>query len=170
MAQRRYRWKHLIYEDLIICLVSTTEEAVLPVARAVPSLPMDILHHRLDLMLQTIVNKDTLCAYRNRIITYCKKVHAFVRFTLSSVDIRRFFFLFFFIFSNRGSLSVTVVLSVSNGATKIAGDWFSYDCTKLYGVHKRSDRSFSQPWLASVRKAGCSDSGANFGTLQEATY
>ncbi|EFN86965.1 VWFA and cache domain-containing protein 1 [Harpegnathos saltator] len=68
--QRQYRWKHLIYEDLIICLVSTTEEAVLPVAKTVPSLPMDILHHRLDLMLQTIVNKDTLCVYRNRIITY----------------------------------------------------------------------------------------------------
>ncbi|XP_014480142.1 PREDICTED: VWFA and cache domain-containing protein 1 [Dinoponera quadriceps] len=68
--QRRYQWKHLIYEDLIICLVSTTEEAILPVAKTVPSLPMDILHHRLDLMLQTIVNKDTLCAYRNRIVTY----------------------------------------------------------------------------------------------------
>jgi len=52
--------------------VSTTEEEVLPVARIVPSLPMDILHHRLDLMLQTVVDKDALCVYRNRIITLCK--------------------------------------------------------------------------------------------------
>ncbi|EZA55990.1 VWFA and cache domain-containing protein [Ooceraea biroi] len=67
--QKLYRWKHLIYEDLIICLVSTTEEGILPVARIVPLLPLDILHHRLDLMLQTVVDKDALCVYRNRIIT-----------------------------------------------------------------------------------------------------
>ncbi|CAL1673299.1 unnamed protein product [Lasius platythorax] len=67
--QKRYRWKHLIYDDLIICLVSTTEEGILPVARTVPSLPTNLLHHRLDLMLQTVVDKDTLCTYRNRIVT-----------------------------------------------------------------------------------------------------
>ncbi|XP_072753876.1 VWFA and cache domain-containing protein 1 [Anoplolepis gracilipes] len=67
--QKRYRWKHLHYDDLIICLVSTTEEGVLPVARTVSSLPTNILHHRLDLMLQTVVDKDTLCTYRNRIVT-----------------------------------------------------------------------------------------------------
>ncbi|XP_070171282.1 VWFA and cache domain-containing protein 1 isoform X1 [Polyergus mexicanus] len=67
--QKRYRWKHLIYNDLIICLVSMTEEGILPVARTVPLLPTNILHHRLDLMLQTVINKDTLCTYRNRIVT-----------------------------------------------------------------------------------------------------
>ncbi|XP_011875650.1 PREDICTED: VWFA and cache domain-containing protein 1 [Vollenhovia emeryi] len=67
--QKRYRWKHLIYHDLIICLVSTTEERVLPIARIVPPLPANMLHHRLDLMLQTIVDKNTLCIYRNKIVT-----------------------------------------------------------------------------------------------------
>ncbi|GAB1860644.1 VWFA and cache domain-containing protein 1 [Camponotus japonicus] len=67
--QKRYRWKHLHYDALIICLVSTTEEGILPVARTVSSLPTNILHHRLDLMLQTVVNKETLCIYRNRIAT-----------------------------------------------------------------------------------------------------
>lgn len=76
MTQKRYRWKRLIYDDLIICLVSTTEEGILPVARTVPSLPTNILHHRLDLMLQTVVDKDTLCTYRNRIVTLCKKIKA----------------------------------------------------------------------------------------------
>ncbi|XP_012531291.1 VWFA and cache domain-containing protein 1 isoform X2 [Monomorium pharaonis] len=69
--RKRYRWKHLIYNDLIICLVSTTEEEILPVARTVPPLPTDILHHRLDLMLQTVVDKDILCIYRNKIVTLC---------------------------------------------------------------------------------------------------
>ncbi|XP_024880040.1 VWFA and cache domain-containing protein 1 [Temnothorax curvispinosus] len=67
--QKRYRWKHLIFYDLIICLVSTTEEGISPVARIVSPLPANILHHRLDLMLQTVVDKDTLCIYRNKIIT-----------------------------------------------------------------------------------------------------
>ncbi|KAL0107464.1 hypothetical protein PUN28_014649 [Cardiocondyla obscurior] len=67
--QKRYRWKHLMYDDLIICLVSTTEEGILPVARSVPPLPANILHHRLDLMLQTVIDKDTLCIYRNKIVT-----------------------------------------------------------------------------------------------------
>ncbi|XP_011704249.1 PREDICTED: VWFA and cache domain-containing protein 1 [Wasmannia auropunctata] len=67
--QKRYRWKHLIYDDLIICLVSTAEEGILPVARITPPLPANILHHRLDLMLQTVVDKDMLCVYRNKIVT-----------------------------------------------------------------------------------------------------
>ncbi|KAG5317114.1 CAHD1 protein, partial [Acromyrmex heyeri] len=67
--QKRYRWKHLNYNDLIICLISTTEEGILPVARNAPPLPANILHHRLDLMLQTVVDKDIFCIYRNKIIT-----------------------------------------------------------------------------------------------------
>lgn len=54
-----------------------TEEGILPVARTVPLLPTNILHHRLDLMLQTVINKDTLCTYRNRIVTLCKKINNF---------------------------------------------------------------------------------------------
>ncbi|XP_025996814.1 VWFA and cache domain-containing protein 1 isoform X3 [Solenopsis invicta] len=67
--QKQYRWKHLIYNDLIICLVSITEEGMLPVMKIVPPLPANILHHRLDLMLQTVVDKDILCVYRNKIVT-----------------------------------------------------------------------------------------------------
>ncbi|XP_011631150.1 VWFA and cache domain-containing protein 1 isoform X1 [Pogonomyrmex barbatus] len=67
--QKQYRWRHLIYDDLIICLVSTTNEGILPVARIVPPLPANILHHRLDLMLQTVIDKNTLCVYRNKIVT-----------------------------------------------------------------------------------------------------
>ncbi|XP_012215377.1 VWFA and cache domain-containing protein 1 isoform X2 [Linepithema humile] len=67
--QRRYRWRHLIYEDLIICFVSTTsrEENITSISRA--TLSTNILHHRLDLIHQNIIDKDTLCIYRNRIIT-----------------------------------------------------------------------------------------------------
>lgn len=79
MIQKRYRWKHLHYNALIICLVSTTEEGILPIARTVSSLPTNILHHRLDLMLQTVINKDTLCIGRNRrIATLCKKRKFFI--------------------------------------------------------------------------------------------
>lgn len=78
LIQKRYRWKHLIYNDLIICLVSMTEEGILPIARIVPSLPTNILHHRLDLMLQTVIDKDTLCTYRNRIVTLCKNIKLYI--------------------------------------------------------------------------------------------
>ncbi|XP_066587583.1 VWFA and cache domain-containing protein 1 isoform X2 [Prorops nasuta] len=66
---KQYRWKHLDYEDLIICIVSTGNDPSLPVAKVLPILPKDILHHRLDLMSQTVINKDMLCFQHDKIIT-----------------------------------------------------------------------------------------------------
>jgi len=54
----------------------------LPVAKIMPPLPANILHHRLDLMLQTIVDKDTLCIYRNKIVTLCKEIKSFISVTI----------------------------------------------------------------------------------------
>lgn len=145
MMQKRYRWKHLHYDALIICLVSTTEEGVLPVARTMSSLPTNILHHRLDLMLQTVVNKETLCIYRNRIATLCKKINSFIPVANYLQHIIRYLksYIFYFIFSNWCSLFISMVLSISNGATGTIRNWFSYDCTKLYGIHQRFNGSFS---------------------------
>lgn len=67
--QKIFRWKHLAYKDLIVCLVSEKDEDFLPVTKSVPQLPPNILHHRLDLMLQSIVSKDTVCSSYNRITT-----------------------------------------------------------------------------------------------------
>lgn len=80
-----------------------TEEGLLPVARIVPLLPTNILHHRLDLMLQTVVNKNTLCIYRNRIVTLCKEINIFIQVAIAFVftDVKRhnlLFFLFSFFF------------------------------------------------------------------------
>ncbi|OAD54774.1 VWFA and cache domain-containing protein 1 [Eufriesea mexicana] len=67
--QKWYRWKHLTYRDLILCLVSKTNESILPVAKLVPTLSMNILHHRLDLLMHSIADKDILCTYHNKLST-----------------------------------------------------------------------------------------------------
>lgn len=72
MFQRILRWKHLSYNDLIICLISEKEDESLPVTKTVPPLPPNILHHRLDLMLQSSVSNDQVCTLHNKIMTYCK--------------------------------------------------------------------------------------------------
>ncbi|XP_071872449.1 VWFA and cache domain-containing protein 1 [Bombus fervidus] len=64
-----YRWKHLTYTDLIVCLVSATNESVLPVAKLVPTLSMNILHHRLDLLMHSIADKSILCTYHNKLLS-----------------------------------------------------------------------------------------------------
>ena len=69
ISQKRIWWRHLVYKDLVACLVSESEEEFLPVAKTVPSLPSNILHHRLDLMLQSAISKDTFCSNHNRIMT-----------------------------------------------------------------------------------------------------
>ncbi|XP_015599863.1 VWFA and cache domain-containing protein 1 [Cephus cinctus] len=65
---KRFTWKHLSYDDIIVCIVSENYKNLL-VTRSIPPLPPNILHHRLDLMSQSIVNKDILCTYQNRIAT-----------------------------------------------------------------------------------------------------
>ncbi|XP_076757338.1 VWFA and cache domain-containing protein 1 isoform X2 [Xylocopa sonorina] len=67
--QKWYRWKHLAYTDLIVCIVSTTNESVLPVAKLVPTLSMTILHHRLDLLMHSIADKSILCTYHNNLLS-----------------------------------------------------------------------------------------------------
>lgn len=67
--QKLYRWKHLTYMDLIVCLVSATNESVLPVAKLVPTLSMNILHHRLDLLMHSIADKSILCTYHNKLLS-----------------------------------------------------------------------------------------------------
>lgn len=122
-----------------------TEEGILPVARIMPSLPTNILHHRLDLMLQTVIDKDTLCTYRNRIVTLCKNIKFYIPVVNYLQNLDRYLktYIFNFFCSNRCSLFITMVFSVSNGATGIIRNWFSYDCTKLYGIYKRLNGSFS---------------------------
>lgn len=81
-----------------MCLVSTTEEGMLPVARTVPLLPTNILHHRLDLMLQTVVDKDTLCISRNRIISLCKREKYVYSIQYCSYDLEKSIILLLFYF------------------------------------------------------------------------
>ncbi|XP_012277119.1 VWFA and cache domain-containing protein 1 [Orussus abietinus] len=66
---KHLRWKHLIYGDLIVCIVSNGKGELLPFVQSISPLPSNILHHRLDLMSQSVVNKDTLCTYQNRVAT-----------------------------------------------------------------------------------------------------
>ncbi|CAK9828434.1 VWFA and cache domain-containing protein 1 [Anthophora retusa] len=67
--QKWYRWKHLTYTDLIVCLVSAMNDSVLPVAKLVPTLSMNILHHRLDLLMHSIADKGILCTYHNKLLS-----------------------------------------------------------------------------------------------------
>lgn len=67
--KKQYRWKHLTYEDLIICLVSDKSDDSIPVVKSDLPLPSNILHHRLDLMTESSVDRDSLCLSQNRIIT-----------------------------------------------------------------------------------------------------
>ncbi|KAG7208330.1 hypothetical protein KM043_014566 [Ampulex compressa] len=67
--EKQYRWKHLIYTDLIVCLVSPSSEGLLPVAKLISTLPTNILHHRLDLLPHTIIDKNMLCSEQNKIMT-----------------------------------------------------------------------------------------------------
>ncbi|XP_076670648.1 VWFA and cache domain-containing protein 1 isoform X1 [Andrena cerasifolii] len=67
--QKWYRWKHLMYEDLIVCLVSATNDSISPVAKLVPTLSTNILHHRLDLLMHNIADKGILCTYNNKLST-----------------------------------------------------------------------------------------------------
>lgn len=55
-----------------MCLVSATNESVLPVAKLVPTLSMNILHHRLDLLMHSIADKSILCTYHNKLLSLCK--------------------------------------------------------------------------------------------------
>lgn len=143
--QKQYRWKHLIYNDLIICLVSITEEGMLPVMKIVPPLPANILHHRLDLMLQTVVDKDILCVYRNKIVTLCKKIKYLFQLLLfiKFINILKLILFSFLFFSNGCNLFITMVLPIPNGATEIIGNGFSRERTKLHGIYKRCNGSFS---------------------------
>lgn len=67
--QKWYRWKHLMYKDLIVCLVSATADSTLPVAPLVPMLSTNILHHRLDLLMHNVPDKGFLCTYNNKLVT-----------------------------------------------------------------------------------------------------
>ena len=58
--------------DLIVCLVSATNESVLPVAKLVPTLSMNILHHRLDLLMHSIADESILCTYHNKLLSLCE--------------------------------------------------------------------------------------------------
>lgn len=69
--QKQIYWKHLTYKDLIACVISENKDDFIPVAKSVPPLPSNILHHRLDLMLQSAINKDIFCLNHNRISTLC---------------------------------------------------------------------------------------------------
>ncbi|XP_051174131.1 VWFA and cache domain-containing protein 1 [Leptopilina boulardi] len=68
-VKKQIHWKHLIYKDLIACVISENKDDFLPVAKTVPPLPSNILHHRLDLMLQSAISKDIFCLNHNRIST-----------------------------------------------------------------------------------------------------
>ncbi|XP_046425464.1 VWFA and cache domain-containing protein CG16868 [Neodiprion fabricii] len=65
---KQFRWKHLAYGDLIICIVSEGVQESLSLIKTTGSLPPDLLHHRLDLLLQSVIDKDTLCSNHNRIV------------------------------------------------------------------------------------------------------
>ncbi|XP_012148021.2 VWFA and cache domain-containing protein 1 isoform X1 [Megachile rotundata] len=67
--QKWYRWKHLTYKDLIVCLVSVTNESTISVAKLVPTSSSNLLHHRLDLLLHSITDKSILCTYHNKLLT-----------------------------------------------------------------------------------------------------
>lgn len=67
--QKWYRWKHLTYTDLIVCLISATNESTLSIAKLVPTLSMNILHHRLDLLMHSFADKEILCTYHNKLLS-----------------------------------------------------------------------------------------------------
>ncbi|XP_053982206.1 VWFA and cache domain-containing protein 1 [Hylaeus volcanicus] len=67
--QKWYRWKHLTYKDLIVCLVSASNESTSSMAKVVPTLSTNILHHRLDLLMHSIADKGILCTYNNKLLT-----------------------------------------------------------------------------------------------------
>ncbi|XP_011314621.1 VWFA and cache domain-containing protein 1 [Fopius arisanus] len=60
------RWKHLKYLDLIVCVVTeeTNTTSSRPVAKFLPQLPDNLLHHRLDTVSQNSVD---LCNYKGHI-------------------------------------------------------------------------------------------------------
>ncbi|XP_015437765.1 PREDICTED: LOW QUALITY PROTEIN: VWFA and cache domain-containing protein 1 [Dufourea novaeangliae] len=67
--QKWYRWKHLTYKNLIICIVSTSNESTEFAAKLIPMLPTNILHHRLDLLIHSLSDKGILCTNNNKLVT-----------------------------------------------------------------------------------------------------
>ncbi|XP_020708779.2 VWFA and cache domain-containing protein 1 [Athalia rosae] len=65
---KQFKWKHLQYGDLIVCIVTEGAREPLSIVKTTTPLPPDILHHRLDLLLQSVIDKDTLCSNHNRIV------------------------------------------------------------------------------------------------------
>ncbi|KAF7414483.1 hypothetical protein HZH68_002972 [Vespula germanica] len=63
-----YMWKHLIYKDLILCLVSVNEEVTMSIIKNIPTLPKNLLYHSLDLISHGTINEDVLCIHQNNII------------------------------------------------------------------------------------------------------
>ncbi|XP_034936002.1 VWFA and cache domain-containing protein 1 [Chelonus insularis] len=62
-------WKHLKYLDLIVCIVSETKNITRSVAKFPPPLPDNILHHRLDLVSQSLADSAELCLDRRSIVS-----------------------------------------------------------------------------------------------------
>lgn len=71
-------WKHLIYKDLILCLVSVNEEVTMSIIKNIPTLPKNLLYHSLDLISHGTINEDVLCIHQNNIIALCKKNTIFI--------------------------------------------------------------------------------------------
>nr|XP_033342707.1 VWFA and cache domain-containing protein 1 [Megalopta genalis] len=67
--QKWYRWKHLTYKNLIVCLASINNESTSFAAKLMPMLSTNILHHRLDLLIQSLSDKGILCVNNNRLET-----------------------------------------------------------------------------------------------------
>ncbi|XP_057341737.1 VWFA and cache domain-containing protein 1 [Microplitis mediator] len=64
------RWKHLKYLDLIVCIITDYKNNVRrSVAKFPPPLPDNILHHRLDLVSQTLADSVELCLDRRSIVS-----------------------------------------------------------------------------------------------------
>ena len=67
-SKKQIHWRHLNYPDLIACLVVSRldeDDTRIPVVRSPPTLPSNILHHRLDLALSSNVRRDNLCVFNN---------------------------------------------------------------------------------------------------------
>ncbi|XP_076223132.1 VWFA and cache domain-containing protein 1 isoform X2 [Nomia melanderi] len=67
--QKWYRWKHLTYKNLIVCLVSASNESTVFAAKLIPMLSTNVLHHRLDLLMHSLSDKGILCIYNNKLVT-----------------------------------------------------------------------------------------------------
>lgn len=63
------RWRHLKHLDLIVCIVSTENNIKRSVTRYPTPLPVNILHHRLDLESQSVADIAELCIDRRSIIS-----------------------------------------------------------------------------------------------------